>query len=477
MVLVHTGISIALIVLLIMGARLNAVIALLASSIYLGLAAGLGFTGTTEALATGFGDIMAEVGLIIAMGVLLGSLLASMGTLENIVDRLLALFTPKQLPYAAGLTLTVFFPVIYGDVLLVLMAPIVRSLAPRLGPGGLAKMCTALAIGINVGLVFVVPGAAAIAIAGLLGVPLGTMLFAGLLLALPTAVLTMLVYNQLLRFGLWNPEKDELVGLGDVEADSSADDPEAGRTGTHGDAGTTSGAQTMSGEATTGGAAASDAAVATRAPLRISLLPIVVAVLLVAAGVVTDMVGAGEGVLGFVGDPVIAIFAALVLAYLLAWRTLGRTRADDAIGTGFRESGIVLIITGAGGSLAAVIGQTGLEDILGGYFSAGAFAPLLIAWGVAAILQIALGSATVAIITAGGILAPIMSTLDVPTVLVALVASSGALFGMQLNSNFFWIFQPLLRLTTLGTLKTLTLPMCIASVISLGLIMLASLVV
>ncbi|MGO1452275.1 MAG: GntT/GntP/DsdX family permease, partial [Brevibacterium yomogidense] len=58
MVLVHTGIAIALIVLLIMGARLNAVIALLAGSIYLGLAAGLGFTGTTEALATGFGDIM-----------------------------------------------------------------------------------------------------------------------------------------------------------------------------------------------------------------------------------------------------------------------------------------------------------------------------------------------------------------------------------------------------------------------------------
>ncbi|MGO1440472.1 MAG: GntP family permease [Brevibacterium yomogidense] len=450
MVLVHTGIAIALIVLLIMGARLNAVIALLAGSIYLGLAAGLGFTGTTEALATGFGDIMAEVGLIIAMGVLLGSLLASMGTLENIVDRLLALFTPKQLPYAAGLTLTVFFPVIYGDVLLVLMAPIVRSLAPRLGPGGMAKMCTALAVGINVGLVFVVPGAAAIAIAGLLGVQLGTMLFAGLLLALPTAVLTMLVYNQLLRFGLWNPEKDELAGLGDAEAETSADDA---------------------------GPAQGSASVATRAPLRISLLPIVVAVLLVAAGVVADMVGAGEGVVGFLGNPVIAISIALVLAYLLAWRTLGRQQADDAIGTGFRESGIVLIITGAGGSLAAVIGQTGMEDILGGYFSAGAFAPLLIAWGVAAILQIALGSATVAIITAGGILAPIMSTLDVPTVLVALVASSGALFGMQLNSNFFWIFQPLLRLTTLGTLKTLTLPMCIASVISLALIMLASLVV
>lgn len=72
-------------------------------------------------------------------------------------------FAPQKLVFASNTTPTTFFPVIYRDVLLVLMAPFVHSLAPRLGKGGMAKMSTALAIGINVGLVFVVPGAATVA--------------------------------------------------------------------------------------------------------------------------------------------------------------------------------------------------------------------------------------------------------------------------------------------------------------------------
>ncbi|GAB3262198.1 GntP family permease [Arthrobacter pigmenti] len=461
LVLVHTGVAIAVIILLIMVARIGPVISLLAGSIYLGLAAGLGFQGTTEALATGFGDIMASVGLIIAMGVLLGSLLAEMGTLQSIVDKLLRMFAPRKLPLASSVTLTTFFPVIYGDVLLVLMAPLVRSLAPRMGKGGMAKMSTALAIGINVGLVFVVPGAAAIAIAGLLDVSLGLMFVSGILVAIPTAVLTILFYGWLVNRGLWNPEKDEMAVEGTkvgVAAGPDSNGTTPAGTGTASDTGPEH--EQLSNH---------------YPPLRISLLPIIIALVLVSFGVIAKVAGFETGFVSFIGNPVIAIFAALVSAYLLAWGYLSKDRADAAISNGFRESGIVLIITGVGGSLAAVIGQTGLEDILGNYFSAGILAPLFLAWLIAVILEIALGSATVAIITAGGILAPVLGSIDVPTVLVALAAASGALFGIHLNSNFFWIFQPLLGLSTQGTLKTLTLPMSIASVISLGLIMAVSL--
>lgn len=466
LVLVHTGVAIVVIILLIMVARIGPVISLLAGSIYLGLAAGLGFQGTTEALATGFGDIMASVGLIIAMGVLLGSLLAEMGTLQSIVDKLLKLFAPQKLPFASSVTLTTFFPVIYGDVLLVLMAPLVRSLAPRLGKGGMAKMSTALAIGINVGLVFVVPGAAAIAIAGLLDVPLGLMFVSGILVAVPTAVLTILVYGWLVNRGLWNPAKDEMAEEGTKAAVATGPDNSTAPSAGHG--GTSDAAMEPESEA--------EQVSNHYPPLRVSLLPVVVALLLVSSGVIAKIAGVESGFVSFIGDPVIAIFVALVSAYLLAWGYLSKERADSAISNGFRESGIVLIITGVGGSLAAVIGNTGLEDILGNYFSAGILAPLFLAWLIAVILEIALGSATVAIITAGGILAPVLGSLDVPTVLVALAASSGALFGIHLNSNFFWIFQPLLGLSTQGTLKTLTLPISIASVISLGLIMAASFV-
>jgi len=442
LVLLHTAIAIILVVLLIMVVRIGPVIALILGSVYLGLAAGLGGQGTAEAIAQGFGDIMAEVGLLIALGVLLGSLLAAMGTLQRLVDALLRTFGPRRLPYASSVALTAGFPVIYGDVLLVLMAPLVRSLAPRVGRDGMAAMCAALAIGINVGLVFVVPGAAAIAIAGLLEVPLGTMLIFGLLVGLPTAALTMFIYNRLLKLGLWNEGKDEMEP--DETQEEGPSTRERGPSGSP--------------------------------PLYVSLLPIVVALVLVASGVVAGMAGLESGVIAFLGFPEIALFLGLLGAYLLAWRTLSRERADDAMGRGFRESGIILIITGVGGSLAAVVAETGLEDILGGYFSAGALAPLLLAWLIAAILEMALGSATVAIITSAGILAPVVGGLDVSTVLIALAASSGALFGIHLNSNFFWIWQPLLGLSTQGTLKTLTLPMAMASLVSLLLILALNLV-
>lgn len=442
LILLHTAIAIILVVLLIMVARIGPVIALILGSIYLGLAAGLGGEGTAQAIAQGFGDIMAEVGLLIALGVLLGSLLAAMGTLQRLVQALLGIFGPERLPYASSVALTAGFPVIYGDVLLVLMAPLVRSLAPRVGRDGMAAMCAALAIGINVGLVFVVPGAAAIAIAGLLEVSLGTMLIFGLLVGLPTAVLTMFVYNRLLKLGLWNKGKDEMESEEAQEGESVAEEREAG----------------------------------VAPPLYVSLLPIVVALLLVASGVVAGIAGLESGVITFLGFPEVALFLGLLGAYLLAWRTLSKERADDAMGRGFRESGIILIITGVGGSLAAVVSETGLEDVLGGYFSAGALAPLLLAWLIAAILEVALGSATVAIITSAGILAPVVGGLDVSTVLIALSASSGALFGIHLNSNFFWIFQPLLGLSTQGTLKTLTLPMAMASLVSLLLILALNLV-
>jgi gluconate:H+ symporter, GntP family len=128
-----------------------------------------------------------------------------------------------------------------------------------------------------------------------------------------------------------------------------------------------------------------------------------------------------------------------------------------------------------------VIGETGLDGILGGFFSAEAGTPvlltILLAWLIAAVLHLAIGSISVAAITAAGILAPIMGALEVPTGVIGLAIGSGALFALQVNSNFFWMFQTLLGITTWGTLKALTLVTAMASVVSLVLILLISLVV
>jgi gluconate:H+ symporter, GntP family len=210
-------------------------------------------------------------------------------------------------------------------------------------------------------------------------------------------------------------------------------------------------------------------------------LPILVALLLIAFGAIAEAAGLKSPVVTFFGDPVFALFVGLLGAYLLAWRTLPNERVGEAMNEGFDATGQILLITGLGGSLGAVISETGLQDILGGFFSAEAGTPILLtillAWLIAAVLHLAIGSISVAAITAAGILAPILDGLEVPAVIMALAIGSGALFALQVNSNFFWMFQSLLGVTTQGALKALTLVTALASVVSLVLILVLSLVV
>jgi gluconate:H+ symporter, GntP family len=450
LIVLHTAIAIIAIVLLILVVRIDPVISLVIGTIYLGLAAGLGFEDTIGTIAQGFGDIMIEVGLLIGFGVLLGSLLLAMGALQKLVGLLLRLLGPQRLPYAFSAALSTIFPAIYVDVQLVLAAPLARSAAPRMRGDGLAMMSGTLTAGILVGYVFVVPGLGTVAIAGLLNVPLGTMLIFGTLIGLPTAVLTTFIYGRLLRYGLWNKTKDE-VGFQEAEEESPAETEQEQQ-------------QTEN-----------------TPPLYVSLLPILVALFLIAFGAIAEAAGLKSPVVTFFGDPVFALFVGLLGAYLLAWRTLPNERVGEAMNEGFDATGQILLITGLGGSLGAVITETGLQDILGGFFSAEAGTPvlltILLAWLIAAVLHLAIGSISVAAITASGILAPILDGLEVSAVIMALAIGSGALFALQVNSNFFWMFQSLLEVTTQGALKALTLVTALASVVSLVLILLLSLVV
>ena len=480
LIVLHTAIAIIAIVLLIVVAKVDPVPSLVIGTLYLGVAAGLGFGDTIGTLVRGFGDIMAEVGLLIGFGVLMGMLLTAMGALQKLVELLLRILGPRRLPYALSAALSTIFPSIYVDVQLVLASPLARSAAPRIGRNGLALMGGALTAGILVGYVFVVPGLGTVAIAGLLEVPLGTMLLYGTLIGLPTAVLTTFIYSRLLQYGLWNEAKDEahfedmVLGSPDAIAEEVREEGPAITT--------PEGDPSVAEDARKGTPAATERETAHHSPpLFVSLLPIVVALVLIAFGAVAEATGLEAGVIAFLGDPVFALFLGLLGAYLLAWRTLTKEHVEEAMHKGFNATGQILLITGIGGSLGAVIGETGLDKILGGFFSAEAGTPdlvtIVLAWLIAAILHLAIGSISVAAITAAGILAPILGGIEVPTVVLGLAIGSGALFALQVNSNFFWMFQTLVGLTTQGTLKSLTLVTSMASVVSLLLILALSLVV
>ncbi|MFT3877571.1 MAG: SLC13 family permease [Propioniciclava sp.] len=445
MIALHTAIAIVAIIFLIIRIKVDPIIALVLGCLYLGLASGVGFAETVEAITSGFGDIMAKIGLLIGFGVLMGALLHRMGAFKVMVEALVRVVPANRLPYALALALTTIAPSIYVDVQVVLAAPVARSSAKFIGRHGLAWLAGALGTGIFVGYVFVIPGLSAISTAGLLNVPLGTYMIYGVVIGIITATVTVWIFRRMLNWGWWKADKDEeqSEALAEVEADELPDGVR-------------------------------------RPSLGLALAPIVVPLVLIAFGALAELAGFSNPVIAFFGDANVALFLGLLGAYVMARRFVGADASADAFGDGLKTTGEILLVTGVGGSLGAVIKATGLAKLLGSLFAVDAGAPvvlsILLAWFIAALLHLAIGSVSVAAITAAGIIAPIAGQLSVNPVILALSIASGALFALQVNSNFFWMFKSLLGLTTQGALKTMTTVTSIASLVSLPLVMVASLI-
>lgn len=472
MVAIHTLIAILLIVTLITRVKVDPVISLALGSLYLGIASGVGLAGTVEAITLGFGDIMAEVGLLIGFGVLIGAQLHASGAFARLVTVLVRTVGAHRLPYSMVALLSVVMPSIYVDVQVVLAAPVARSAAPTIGKHGLPLMAAALGTGIFSGYVFVVPGLAAISIAGLMDIPLGNWLIFGLVLGPVTALLTTLVMRLLLRTNYWKPETDESAASTTELEEASVREGHAGSV-SHGSAG----------PGTTGSADTTDstpaASAARELPLVVLFLPILVPLVLIAFGAFAGLFEFTNPVIDFLGDANIALFIGLLGAYLLSRITNGNDNTNDALQSGFHTTGEILLITGLGGSLGAVIAASGLDQLLAGLFTANESMPtvviILLAWFVAALLHLAIGSVSVAAITAAGIIAPVLGAVSVSPIAMGLAIASGAMFALQVNSNFFWMFRSLLGLTTKGSLKTLTMSTSISSVISLPLVVVLAL--
>ena len=307
-------------------------------------------------------------------------------------------------------------------------------------------MSGALGTGIFAGYVFVIPGLAAVSIAGLLDIPLGTWLLYGLVLGPLTAIVTTVLFRLLLRGRYWNPAKDEDVDEAMIEQETT---------------------QLVKDDSAT-------------PPLFVCLLPILVPLVLIAFGAFAELLEFSNAFIEFLGDANFALFVGFLGAYVLCRRTLGSDGTDTAMGEGFHTTGAILLITGIGGSLGAVISETGLDVILADLFSADESAPIILsislAWLIAAVLHFAIGSVSVGAITAAGIISPIVGSLEVDPVVIALAIASGAMFALHVNSNFFWMFSTLLDLSTKGSLKTLTMATSLGAVVSLPLVFVASLV-
>src|SRR6201988_729147 len=460
-IVINTAVAIIAVVVMIVRFKFNPVVSLVIGSAYLGLAAGLGVEKTIDSIMTGFGDIMAEVGLLIAFGVLMGAILQQTGAIQRLVQALLKLFGPKRMPYAMSLTIATLLQSIFLDVLLVISAPLGRSLAKKIGKNGTARMATAMAIGLECGIVLTVPGVGALALAGLLGVPLGKHLLFGVLLVIPTVAISVAIMSFLFNHGFWNPDRDEQEFLGaDPEPLDDADVE------------TSSAAVAPDDNGSSGGVATKTATViSTQAPLIVLFAPMLLSLILIATGAILDAADIHNPIVKFVSSPVIALLIGLIGTSFVGRHALAAEPIKHAIATGFKESGQILILTGVGGSLAATIKAAGLGDILGEYFTASTAAPLLVVWLIAAALHVAVGSVTISAITSAGILAPVAPIIGLDPVLIALAAGAGSLFAVHVTSNTFWLLHSLLGQSTRGTLKTVTVGVSVASVVAILLIL------
>lgn len=444
MVVLHTVIAIVLVIGLIIRFRVDPTISLILGSLYLGLASGVGFTGTLTEITGGFGEIMAKVGLLIGFGVVIGSLLHATGAFKRMVSTLVAAVGPTRLPYAMAGAMSTIFPSIYVDVQVVLAAPVARSAAPHLGRNGLPLLAGAIGTGIFSGYVFVVPGLAVLLITGQVDVSLGAWLIWGLMIGLATALITTFLFKTLLRTNYWKPETDEDQDQAMKEMEASDDNiPDQ---------------QLPS--------------------LLMSVAPILVPLLMIAFGAFAKIAGFSNDFISFIGNANLALFVGFLGAYLMARKRIGAERTSAALSEGFQTSGEILLITGIGGSLGAVISASGMDVELGKLFSADAGGPvilsILLAWFIAAVLHLAIGSVSVAALTAAGIVGPIIPQLSVSPVVVGLAIASGALFAVQVNSNFFWMFKGLFGFSTMGALKTLTVVTSMAAIVSLPMVIFLS---
>ena len=462
MIILHAAIAIALVLVLIIWRKWDPVIALVIGSLYLGIAGGVGVLGTVKEIASGFGDIMAKVGLLIGFGVLLGAQMHALGALQRLVGVLLRALGSKKLPYALSGALTTLFSSIYVDVQLVLAAPLARGAAPQISTKGrgLPLMAASLGAGIFAGYVFVVPGLGTLVISGQLDLSLGRYLLLGLLIGPLTAILVPWLYKVIFlreNSTWWKPERDEYVNealKAQEDMDGEIDSEEAKKL----------------------------------PPLFVSLLPILVPLVLIAVGAILGaIIPAAERniVVKTMADKSfanLALFIGLLGAYLLSRFTVGRDASDKAVERGLNTTGQILLITGIGGSLGAVIEATPLPETLGSFFSTGGAGAsivmsIIFAWVIAALLHFAIGSVSVGAIAAAGILAPMAGSMAVDPVVLGLAVGSGALFAVQVNSNFFWMFQAMLGLSTQGALKTLTVVTSLAAVFSLPLVIALGLIV
>jgi gluconate transporter len=422
------GGSIVLLLVLIIRLKLNPFLALVLTSFLLGVANHMGAQAALNSILKGIGDTLGSVALVIVSGAALGKLIEESGAANTVSNSLTGLFGLKRVQLSLVITgFLVGLPMFYNASFLVL-TPLVYTLAATTGYP-LIYLGLPLSASLSVMHGYVPPHPAPTAVAAVFHADINVTLLYGTVLAIPAILLGGLFLSRFFKHTKNQPppelyqhrefKKEDLPGLG------------------------------------------------------VSLFTILIPVLLMLAGAVIAITVPGDGPVLAASKFLSDANVALLLAVLVGLYTLGIRQGRDmdglmkSFGTAVNSVAMLLLIIGGGGALKQVLLDCGTADVIKNSASHANVSPILLAWGAAALLRFAVGSATVAGITAAGIVLPLVPGSGVRPELLVIAVSSGSLMFSHFNDTGFWMFKEYYGATIKQTFQVWTTMECTVGTVGL----------
>ncbi|EPO5871517.1 gluconate:H+ symporter [Staphylococcus pseudintermedius] len=446
--LLSVAIAIIVLLILIMKLQLNTFVALVITAMVTGILLGMPFDKIVATIETGMGGTLGHIALIFGLGAMLGKLLADGGGATQIADTLIAKLGKKYVQWAMVIASFIIGIALFFEVGLVLLIPLVFTIAKRMNVSQLKigmPMVTALSVTHG----FLPPHPGPVVIAKELGANIGEVLLYGFIVAIPVTIIAGPVFAKIaprLTPTAFQREGD-ISSLGATKSFKDEELPSFG----------------------------------------LSTFTALLPVLLMLFATLWQLISGHEGkahntlesMIYFIGSAGTAMLIAVVFAVFSMGirRGIPTKQVMNTLTQAIYPIGMMLLIIGAGGAFKQVLIDGGVGGAIEKIFTDVNISPILLAWLVAAIFRLALGSATVAAISTTGIVLPLLQTADVNLALVALAIGAGSIFCSHVNDAGFWMFKEYFGLTVKETFLTWSLIETIISVSGLVFVLFISLFV
>ncbi|GAA1073213.1 GntP family permease [Nocardiopsis composta] len=421
---------------LILWSRLDAFVGLLAGALVTGAVAGVPAAELIEHITTGFGNTLAGIGIVIAMGVMIGKVLEETGGADALAKMFVRLAGKGREDVAMTATGAVVSVPVFCDSGFVILHPLAKSLARRYGKP-LVVLSLALAGGLSITHHMVPPTPGPLAAVGLLHADMGTVVVAGSVFAL-LLIPVVVVYARIMGPRLERHLDANLVKVG-AAAGSGSGDADAGVP------------RTADGRPIT-----EEPADPQVGALR-ALIPLLLPLGLIIGQTVSAAVAEGTAVaevFAFIGAPPIALLVGLVIAvYLLPRRGTPRATVVGWLTAAASSAGMIVFVTGAGGAFGEVLRQSGVGDALADAVAGWPVPLVLVPFLIATFVRLAQGSGTVAIITAATLSAPLVEAGGIDPVLAVLAACSGSFVFSYVSDSYFWVVTRFTGLSGVPAMK------------------------